>query len=130
MGLRRFVRRAFRGVERTVRRIGREVEHVGRDIGSGLGAVPVVGEVLGSTGLVETPAMKQAQMVEDQEKKQQALLDKQKQEQMAEERWQKEQAQMSGMIQGTQTGNNYNFANALSDEMEDEDQLKKFLKTR
>lgn len=136
--VRRTVRRIWRETERAVRRSWRESERVWRDVGDVVGAVPVVGDVIGATGLVETPLMKEQERLEEQEKRRQEELERQRREQEAEEAWAKEQAKYSQNIMGTQQGlsSAYNsstdLANVLtgSDDETDDDILKKFLKKK
>lgn len=91
-----------RRISRAVRRVTRGVERAVRGVGGVIGSVPVVGDVLGATGLVETPLMKQQEELEEQEKRRQEELARMQREQEAEEAWAKEQAKYSQNIMGTQ----------------------------
>lgn len=127
-----------RRVRRAIRRIGRIVERGGRLVGDVTGSIPVVGDVLGATGLVETPLQKQMDKKEEDEKKQQEALNKQIRDQQLEEKWAKEQTQASQQIMGTQqkgiTGDGgTDLTTVLSGDIgveDEEDILKRMIKKR
>lgn len=113
--------------------MGRRIRRIFRD------TVDIAGNVVTGGALSQREQAKEEERrAREDAARQQALIDKQKREQEAEEQWQKEQAQVSGAIQGTQLGKgymggqDYNFANMLLDdeEIDDEDTLKKFMKKR
>lgn len=114
---------------RRVRRFVRRVERAIRGVGD-VALDTVTGGALSRK--------EQAEREEEFQREQQALIDQQKREQEAERKWQEEQQQMAGMVQGTQqrsafgAGSGYDFANALSNELEDDedDILKKAMKKR
>lgn len=121
-------------MSRRIRRIARSVARTAGDV---IGATPVLGDIVGATGLVETPEMKQQKELEEQEKAKQAELERQQREQEAEEAWANEQAKYSQNIMGTQQGlssaygSSTNLTNVLTgsdDETDDSDILKKMLK--
>lgn len=127
-----------RRLRRMVRRAFREVENVGRSVGDAVGSIPVVGDVLGSTGLVETPLQRQQDELERQERERQEQINKAERDREAEERWAKEQGKISQDIMGTQQkriGNSSmgtDLTTVLSgDSSEDEDDLlKRMLKRK
>lgn len=114
---------------RRVRRFVRRVERAIRGVGD-VALDTVTGGAISRK--------EQAKREEEFQKEQQRLIDQQRREQEAEEQWQKEQQQIAGAIQGTQqrnafgTGSSYDFANALSTELEDDedDILKKAMRKR
>lgn len=135
--VRRMVRRATREVERTVRRATREVGNITESV---LGSVPIVGDVLGGAGLLETPGMKATEQEIKRAEEQQARLDKMASDQRAEEEWTKQQQQAQAQIGQTQLDSNTGglgtgaVAGLEGEDVEtvdgSEDKLKKLLKKK
>lgn len=99
MGFGKKFKKAFKKATKSVSKVVKEIGGVTESV---LGSVPIVGDVLGGAGLLETPGMKATEQEMKRAEEQQARLDKMASDQRAEEEWTKQQQQAQAQIGQTQ----------------------------